>query len=57
MKTQLLHSPMASAKEILDPVGHDRIYMPGDTDPTIHKQPVSSCGSILLGELIPIKWS
>ena len=31
------------------------IYMPGYTDPTIHKQPVTSCGSILLGELIAIK--
>ena len=29
--------------------------MPGYTDPTIHKQPVTSCGSILLGELIAIK--
>ena len=28
------------------------IYMPGYTDPTMHKQPVTSCGSILLGELI-----
>ena len=30
------------------------IYMPGYTAPTINKQPVSSCGSILLGELIAI---
>ena len=29
--------------------------MPGYTDPTIHKQPVTSCGSILLRELIAIK--
>ena len=31
------------------------MYMPGYTDQTIHKQSVSSCGSILLGELIAIK--
>ena len=31
------------------------IYMPGYTDPILHKQPVTSYGSILLGELIAIK--
>ena len=29
--------------------------MPGYTDPILHKQPVTSYGSILLGELIAIK--
>ena len=31
------------------------LYMPGYTDPILHKQPVTSYGSILLGELIAIK--
>ena len=31
------------------------LYVPGYTDPILHKQPVTSYGSILLGELIAMK--